>query len=194
MGWLSVLGWQIAVTSTAFQAGAQIQGLLVLNYEWYVFERWHGTLLIMAVVAFAVFFNTFLAKQLPMMEVLLLIFHVCGFFCVLIPLLILSKRSPSDKVWTEFFDSGWGSYGTSTLVGIIANVIPFLGADAAGESEPGVAKPPSSLIKCSAHERGAAGRLVHLTEDNDVLDSRKWRARPHYDHRILLLHRRYPGR
>ncbi|KAK3710108.1 hypothetical protein LTR37_010539 [Vermiconidia calcicola] len=131
VGWLSVLGWQIAVTSTAFQAGAQIQGLLVLNYEWYVFERWHGTLLIMAVVAFAVFFNTFLAKQLPMMEVLLLIFHVCGFFCVLIPLLILSKRSPSDKVWTEFFDSGWGSYGTSTLVGIIANVIPFLGADAA---------------------------------------------------------------
>ena len=133
VGWLSVVGWQIAVSSTSFQAGTQIQGLLVLNYRWYVYESWHGTLLVIAVVAFAVLFNTFLAKQLPTMEILLLVFHVCGFFCVLIPLLVLSNKAPSSKVWTSFFDSGWGSYGTSTLVGIIANVIPLLGADAAGK-------------------------------------------------------------
>ena len=133
IGWLSVLGWQVAVASTSFQAGTQIQGLLVLNYDWYVYERWHGTLLVMAVVAFAALFNTFAARQLPVMEVLLLIFHVCGFLCVLVPLLVLSKKAPSEVVWTSFFDSGWGSYGTSTLVGIIANVIPLLGADAAGK-------------------------------------------------------------
>ena len=39
VGWLSVLGWQIAVTSTSFQAGTQIQGLLVLNYDSYVYQR-----------------------------------------------------------------------------------------------------------------------------------------------------------
>ena len=128
-----MLGWQVAVASTAFQAGTQIQGLLVLNYSSYVFERWHGTLLVIAVVTFAVFFNIFFARQLPIMEVLLLVFHVCGFFCVLIPLLVLSHRSPSRQVWTEFFDSGWGSDGVSSLVGIIAGVIPLLGADAAGE-------------------------------------------------------------
>ena len=48
-------------------------------------------------------------------------------------MLVLSKKAPSDVVWTSFFDSGWGSNGTATLVGIIANVIPLLGADAAGE-------------------------------------------------------------
>ena len=131
VGWLSVLGGQIAVASTSFQAGTQIQGLLVLNYESYVYERWHGTLLVIAVVTFAVLFNTFAAKQLPTMEVLLLVFHVCGFVAVLVPMLVLSKKSSSKVVWTEFFDSGWGSFGTSTLVGIIANVIPLLGADAA---------------------------------------------------------------
>lgn len=130
VGWLSVLGWQIAVTSTSFQAGTQIQGLLVLNYESYVYERWHGTLLVIAVVTFAVLFNSFAARQLPTMEVLLLIFHVCGFVAVLVSMLVLSEKSSSRVVWTEFFDSGWGSYGTSTLVGIIANVIPLLGADA----------------------------------------------------------------
>lgn len=104
---------------------------MVLNYESYVYQRWHGTLLVIAVVTFAVLFNTFAAKQLPTMEVLMLIFHVCGFVAVLIAMLVLSEKSSSQAVWTEFFDSGWGSYGTSTLVGIIANVIPLLGADAA---------------------------------------------------------------
>jgi choline transport protein len=65
-----------------------------------------------------------------------LIFHVCGFFCVLIPLLVLSKKAPSSVVWTEFFDGGWGSTGVSTLVGILFGVIPLLGADAAGEKVP----------------------------------------------------------
>lgn len=66
-----------------------------------------------------------------MIEVVLFIFHVCGFVAVLAPLLVLSKKSSSQAVWTEFFNSGWDSYGTSTLVGLIANVIPMLGADAA---------------------------------------------------------------
>jgi hypothetical protein len=117
VGWLSVVGWQIAVIATAFQAGVQIQGLLVLNYSSYLFERWHGTLLIIAVLTFGVTFNIFFSRQLPKMEVLLLIFHVCGFIGVLVPLLVLSKKSPSHEVWTTFFNSGWNSQGTSTLVG-----------------------------------------------------------------------------
>ena len=100
--------------------------MLILNYDWYVFERWHGTLLIIAVVAFAALFNVFLAKRLPVVEVALVVFHICGFFCVLIPLLVTAKISPSEQVWTTFFDSGWGSYGTSTLVGIIASVSPSI--------------------------------------------------------------------
>jgi len=116
------LGWQIAVISTAFQAGVQIQGLLVLNYPDYIFERWHGTLLVIAVVSFGCLFNIFLAKQLPFMEVLFLIFHICGFFCILVPLLVLGKKSSSKEVWTVFFDGGWNNQGFSTLVGILAGV------------------------------------------------------------------------
>ncbi|KAI6828233.1 hypothetical protein KC332_g14764 [Hortaea werneckii] len=55
--WLGVLGWQTGIAFSGYLTGTQIQGLLVLNYPGYVFERWHGTLLIIAMLSFAVFFT-----------------------------------------------------------------------------------------------------------------------------------------
>lgn len=52
MGWLCVLGWQTGPASTAYVTGTNIQGLLVLNYPEYVAEKWHGTLLTIAISAF----------------------------------------------------------------------------------------------------------------------------------------------
>ncbi|KAI7284923.1 hypothetical protein KC345_g2030 [Hortaea werneckii] len=78
-GWLGVLGWQTGIAFSGYLTGTQIQGLLVLNYPGYVFERWHGTLLIIAMLSFAVFFNTVLAHRLPLVEGLILFIHVFGF-------------------------------------------------------------------------------------------------------------------
>lgn len=58
MGWLCVLAWQVGCTSGAYLVGTQIQGLIVLNNPDYVYERWHGTLLTIAVCAAAILFNT----------------------------------------------------------------------------------------------------------------------------------------
>ncbi|KAH2040095.1 hypothetical protein KXW85_008568 [Aspergillus fumigatus] len=75
-GWLSATGWQCAIVSIAFLAGTIIQGLVVLNDPTYEFQRWHGTLLVVAITTFSILFNTFLAKNLPMVEGLILIIHV----------------------------------------------------------------------------------------------------------------------
>ncbi|KAK5726509.1 hypothetical protein LTR17_012632 [Elasticomyces elasticus] len=131
VGWLGVLGWQVGVAFSGFLVGTQIQGLLALNYEWYTYERWHGTLLILAMLLFSVLFNTLLAHQLPLLEYVVLAIHLLGFLCILIPLWALSTRSPSTEVWTSFNDPGWGNQGLSTLIGIVASVAPLLGADAA---------------------------------------------------------------
>jgi hypothetical protein len=56
----------------AFLAGTIIQGLIVLNDSTYVYARWHGTLLVIAITAFSIFFNTFLANKLPMVEALII--------------------------------------------------------------------------------------------------------------------------
>ncbi|KAK4901620.1 hypothetical protein LTR27_001392 [Elasticomyces elasticus] len=131
VGWLGVLGWQVGVAFSGFLVGTQIQGLLALNHEWYTYERWHGTLLILAMLLFSVLFNTLLAHQLPLLEYVVLAIHLLGFLCILIPLWALSPKTPSTEVWTSFNDPGWGSQGLSTLIGIVASVAPLLGADAA---------------------------------------------------------------
>ncbi|KAK3066800.1 hypothetical protein LTR53_016701 [Teratosphaeriaceae sp. CCFEE 6253] len=129
--WLGVLGWQTGVAFSGFLVGTQIQGLLALNYDWYVYERWHGTLLILAMLLLAVLFNVFLAHQLPLLEYVVLVIHIVGFFCILIPLWVLAPKTPSHQVWTSFNDPGWGNQGLSCLIGITASVAPLLGADAA---------------------------------------------------------------
>jgi choline transport protein len=121
------------VSFGAFVAGTQIQGLLVLNYSWYVFQPWHGTLLIIAVLVFSVLFNTLLAQQLHLIEGAVLFVHIFGFAGIVATLWATSPIATSKEVWTTFYDPGWGNQGLSCLVGIVASVAPLLGADAAGQ-------------------------------------------------------------
>ncbi|OAL31186.1 hypothetical protein AYO22_01219 [Fonsecaea multimorphosa] len=132
VGWLCVLGWQTGAANTAFLAGTQIQGLVILNYPDYTPERYHGTLLTFAVASFSVFFNTFLVKKLPLVEGIVLIVHVFGFFGVLITLWVLGPIGNASDVFTTFNNYGdWSSDGLSAIVGILAVMIPLLGADGA---------------------------------------------------------------
>jgi hypothetical protein len=45
-----------------------IQGLIALNDESYVSQRWHGTLITIAIIFNAIMFNTFLAVKLPLID------------------------------------------------------------------------------------------------------------------------------
>lgn len=122
------MGWQTGITSIAFLAGTQIQGLLVLNYPDYDYERWHGTLLVIAVTSFAIIFNTFAASRLPMVEGIVLILHVLGFFAIFIPLWILAPRNDASTVFTEFLNGGgWPTTGLACMVGMLSPVFTILG-------------------------------------------------------------------
>lgn len=132
MGWLCVLGWQTSCASSAYIAGTQIQGLVVLHHPDYVPEGWHGTLITIAVAAFSVVFNTLFARKLPLIEGLVLVIHIFAFIGIFVALWAVGPRAEAKAVFTEFSDGGgWGSLGASTLVGITAGVLPLLGADAA---------------------------------------------------------------
>ncbi|EGR44120.1 amino acid transporter [Trichoderma reesei QM6a] len=132
MGWMCVLGWQTSCASSSFIAGTQIQGLAILNYPDYVPKPWHGTLLTVAVASFSVFFNTVLARKLPLIDALILVIHIFAFFGILVTLWVLSPTANARAVFTNFSDGGgWGSLGGSTLVGVLAGILPLLGADAA---------------------------------------------------------------
>ncbi|KAK0113953.1 hypothetical protein ONS96_014802 [Cadophora gregata f. sp. sojae] len=132
VGWTSVLGWQTGLASLVFLVGTMIQGLLVLDNDKYIFERWHGTLLVIAITAFCIIFNTVLARKLPMVEGLVLIIHILGFFAVLIPLWVLAPRNSPKLVFTEFLNlGGWNTKGLSFMVGLLAPIYTLIGADSA---------------------------------------------------------------
>jgi choline transport protein len=109
-----------------------IQGTVVLNYPEYISENWHGTLLTIAISLFGVFFNTTLAKKLPVVEGLVLIIHIFAFFGILVTLWVLAPRHSASDVFAQFTDGGnWDSLGVATLVGVSSGTTPLLGADAA---------------------------------------------------------------
>ena len=118
------------IAGVCFFTAELIEALIILNNPTYLPQPFHSTLLIIAVAAFSVFFNTFLAKKLPLVEAILLLIHICGFFAILVPLWALAPRANAKDVFTTFNNGGgWNSKGTSTLVGLLTSVISLTGSD-----------------------------------------------------------------
>jgi hypothetical protein len=128
-GWVCCLGWQAATTVCAYLGAIILQGLFVLNHPTYVSQRWHGTLLLYAVLLMTLFVNTVMIKYLPALEGLILILHILLFFAILIPVVHLAPISSPSFVFTSFINaSGYRSDGLSWLVSLTASSILFIGA------------------------------------------------------------------
>ncbi len=131
-GWICMTGWQAGLLGTSYVVGTIIQGLIVLNHPNYVFERWHGTLLVWAIVSFCVIFNTILAKRLPAVEGLVLIIHIMGLFAIIVPLWILSPRATGNEALLTFTNGGqWPTFGISAMIGLLTPMGSLCGFDCA---------------------------------------------------------------
>jgi len=116
------------VTSVTFLAATQIQALMALNYPDYDYKRWHGTLLMWAIMLVTLVVNVWAVKLLPLIELLGGICHLAFFVCLLVPLVVLAPRSSADFVFTQFInDSGWPNDGVSWCVGLLTVVYCFVG-------------------------------------------------------------------
>jgi choline transport protein len=129
-GWLTAIGWQMYLASVNFLVGTIIQGLIALNTPSYIYERWHGTLLSIAIVFFCIPFVTFLAGKLPWIEGGLLCLHIVGFFAIIGTMWGTSEPSNAREVLLNFYDGGgWGNEGISAMVGLIAPLAVLVGYD-----------------------------------------------------------------
>jgi choline transport protein len=130
LGWLTAIGWQTFLASVAFVNGTMIQGLIALNDSQYPFHAYHGTLLTIAVIAFAIIFNTLLAVHLPLIECVVLVIHVLGLFAIIIPLWVLAPRQTSHAALLEFSNNGgWPSTGLSAMIGLTTPLTALIGYD-----------------------------------------------------------------
>lgn len=114
-------------TGTIFVGGI-IQGLIILNHPSYEPQPYHVTLLSFAVIFVAVFINTVVSSLLPIIEGFILIFHVLGFFAILITLVYMAPHGKASVVFTTSLNAGnWPTQGISYCVGFIGNVATFVG-------------------------------------------------------------------
>ena len=129
-GWNAVLGWIANLTSGVWFTATMIQGLLVLNYPSYIYERWHGTLILFAALLCCVIVNTLLGRIFPHIETFALVLHLAGFFAILIPLVVLAPKGSPSFVFAQFTDlAGWKSNGLAWFIGLISSNLPFVGLD-----------------------------------------------------------------
>ena len=106
--------------------------MAILNNADYNAKRWQGTLIFTAIALFTMFFNTVMAKRLPLVESFILIIHVIGLFAIIIPLWVLAPRNTAKAVFTEFADNGgWGSTGIAVLIGMAQIASSMAGFDCA---------------------------------------------------------------
>lgn len=127
---MCVIGWQAAMATVALATTQQLQGLITLSMPSYIAQGWHGTLFSIAITLFAIIWNTVFVNKLPVMENIGLVLHVSGFVAFVAILWIMAPHSDPKTVWTNFEDnSGWGSLGLSTLVGILGPIVTLVGSD-----------------------------------------------------------------
>ncbi|KAK5689387.1 hypothetical protein LTR17_026291, partial [Elasticomyces elasticus] len=132
VGWLCALGWQSAMPLISYTAAQQIIALIATCQADFVWQGWQGALLTIAFVVFAILFNVFAINKMPLIEDLVVIIHLFGFFAFVVIFWVLGPREPASRVFTEFQDqNGWGSYGLATLVAVVGPSAALIGADAA---------------------------------------------------------------
>jgi hypothetical protein len=129
----SVIAWQAVLASGGYLTATILQGLVINSQPTYTPQRWHGTLLVIAIIAVCLVFNTFLARWLPKVESAVLMLHITLFIIVLVVLTVMSpNKSSSADVWALFLNAGgYESKGLSFFVGLITPVFAFSGADGA---------------------------------------------------------------
>ncbi|SCB64310.1 unnamed protein product [Fusarium graminearum] len=87
-GWMNFAGWQGTSAAAGFLTATMIQGLVIFTRPDYDAQTWHGTLLIWACILVAIIINTVVSALLPILEGMILILHLIGFFAILITLLV----------------------------------------------------------------------------------------------------------
>jgi choline transport protein len=124
-----VFAWIATCAQPAFLLGTTIQGVIILNADTYVPERWHGTLLAWSVLAIPVACNIFARRALAPLEIIGGVTHIVFLLVFVITLLVMAPRSTASFVFTQTITglSGWSNVGVQWNIGLLSAVFPLSG-------------------------------------------------------------------
>lgn len=106
-----------------------IQGLLTLNYENYVAQRWHASLIYWFFVVLGTVINIWGSRLLSIVEKSSLIVHVLGFIVIFAAIWACAPAKQSaDFVFTFFQNnSGWSSDSIAWSLGMLSSCYVLAG-------------------------------------------------------------------
>ncbi|KAF1992509.1 amino acid transporter [Aulographum hederae CBS 113979] len=131
-GWVTVFAWQATITSLTFVLAAQIQGLVVLNWPTYIFERWHTTLMMWLLLLITYIINVWGIRIIPATELFAGICHVLIFLALFVTMLVLGRNASPSFVFTSYINTtGWSNPVVAWFIGLTPCVWCIIGFDGA---------------------------------------------------------------
>jgi choline transport protein len=125
---MSALGWLASVAGSTFVVTTMIQAMIEVTQPDFGFPNWQYTLIMLAFLVITIFFNTWGAQVLPMVEIVSLIGHLAGFIVTIVPLWVLAPKNPASDVFAVFVNNGgWSNTGTACLISQVTVMYCSLG-------------------------------------------------------------------
>jgi choline transport protein len=108
-----------------------ITSLAIFNNEGYVPERWHTSLIMIAVMIIPFAFNLWFRRVLDTFEAFGGILHICLFIAFIVVLIVYGPQSDPDFVFKTLIweTSGWNNPGVSWGLGLLSMTFSVTGAD-----------------------------------------------------------------
>ncbi|KAK5128122.1 hypothetical protein LTR08_004193 [Meristemomyces frigidus] len=132
VGWMALLGWQVAVPANAYIFAQQIIALISVCNPSYEVQGWQAALITIASATSAIALSVFVMQKLTLAEGLAVVAHCFGFVAFLAILWVMGPKADAQSTFFHFENqSGWSNKGTATLVGIIGPIATFIGGDSA---------------------------------------------------------------
>jgi choline transport protein len=130
-GWITTAAWCFACSGPPSILANIITSLAIFNNENYVPERWHTSLIMIAIMIIPFISNLWFRKVLDSFEMTGGVLHI-GLFIVFIVILIVfgPHSSPNFVFKTLTYEtSGWNSPGVSWGLGLLSMTFSVTGAD-----------------------------------------------------------------
>ncbi|GAA5848831.1 hypothetical protein JCM8547_006361 [Rhodosporidiobolus lusitaniae] len=126
--WATTLGWTFIGCSAAFVFANALTGVAMFTHSDYVPERWHTSLMLWAVVLFALFVNIYGFRILGLLNTAM------GFL--------------ASYVFAEFInETGWSSDGVAFFIGLVGSAFSTIGFDAVAHMSEEMAEPETQAPK-----------------------------------------------
>lgn len=131
IGWMSTLSWQAGTASGPYLVGTLIQSCAIVVYPEYAPTGWQGTLMVIGIALLVWVLNVYGANLMPLLQNLMMVLHLVGFFVIIIILWVRAPRATTKATFTEFTnDGGWNSIGLALMVGQISAIYACIGKQA----------------------------------------------------------------